>query len=559
MPHSQRLPIAILFLTTVVLSLIPFFKVGFTTSDDVQYFITAQQNWQYWMMDHHYFALGQGRFFYLITKYFYYVPYLADNFFVTKTIQYITLLSCYLLFAYIVYRILRSQALGLLTLLMLVLNTCINKSGNFIAVTAYPFFFTFSFLVFLLGVLQLVNYYQRGGRWRPLWASLLFFAAALFYENYVIFILLVVLYVAVRHLRRDGWSQMWGEKNFWRETTPIALSAIIYVIIYVTYRNWVAANFPETVFYDGTQLTGNSGFSLEKFFRIVTRCTLVALPGQNYFLSKDIVASNALLTTDFHNTPLFLLTHASAVVIANAVIQSLLFVLLIRQVRLNSVSYRKLLTVAACALLFAFSANILIAVTLKYQEWSTWLWGYVTSFYSFFGIALTLAVIVTLTLKLVYNGIWNKILQGFWSLTIFFIAVITGFSNESLSREWQRSQARFVAIDEMGKEGAFDILPDEALLYTEGLHTTSPTAYFICKGTDDIEDYITLRSGRKFQYAIDSAQMAAKRGQYAADKIYTIDAKEIGKTSSILVNITSSGKELYSKRCCPFECRPQKR
>ena len=107
MPHSQRLPIAILFLTTVVLSLIPFFKVGFTTSDDVQYFITAQQNWQYWMMDHHYFALGQGRFFYLITKYFYYVPYLADNFFVTKTIQYITLLSCYLLFAYIVYRILR--------------------------------------------------------------------------------------------------------------------------------------------------------------------------------------------------------------------------------------------------------------------------------------------------------------------------------------------------------------------------------------------------------------------------------------------------------------------
>ncbi len=528
------------FVVTVILSLIPFFKVGFTTSDDLQYFVTAQQSWQYWLMDHRAYAEGQGRFYFLITKFFYYVPYLADNFVVTKLIQYTTLLGCYLLFAHIVYRIFRSRTIGLMTLLLLVFNTCVTQYKYFIAVTAYPFYFTFSFLIFLCGVLLMVNHYQRGGRWKPLWAGLLFFVASLFYENYLVLTLLVVLYVFLRHLRRDGIGRMWSNTAFWREIVPMALSVVVYTAIYVGYRHWLAVAMPEMNTYNGAQLADGDNFSLNKFFRIVTRLTLVALPGHNYFHSKSIIAENSLLLRGLYNNPGYMLTHSSAIVIVNALLQSILFVLLCRRMDMRQYSWRKLLAVLAGALFFAFSANALVAVTPKYQEWSPWIRGYVTSFYSYFGVALAMAVLVALTLKMVSRPKWNRLIRGSWTILIFFFAVLIGSSNEHLSREWQRSQNRFVVVDEMARSGYFDTLPDDALIYTSALHSTSNTASYICESSRDVENYIDLRARRKFHYASDSASLSQKKAELPSSPCYIFGARESKKANELLVAVADS-------------------
>ncbi len=534
------------FVATIILSLIPFFKVGFTTSDDLQYFVTAQHSWQYWLMDHRAYAEGEGRFYFLITKFFYYAPYIADNFLVGKLIQYSALVGCYLMFAYLVNRIFRSRTIGLMTLLLLVFNTCVTRYGYFIAVTAYPFYFTFSFLIFLCGVLLLVNHYQRGSRWKPVWAALLFFVSALFYENYVVFILLVAFYILLRHWRRDGFGRMWGNSAFWREMVPMVLSVIIYTAIYVGYRHWLSVTMPEMAAYSGARLTDGDGFTIDKFFRVVTRLTLVALPGQNYFQSKSLIAENSMLLRGLYNNPGYILTHSSAIVIVNALLQCILFVLLCRRIDVQKHSWRKLLAVLAGALFFAFSANALIAMTPKYQEWSTWLKGYVTSLYSYFGIALTIAVLVALTLKTISSQWGRRLLHFFWAFLVFFFAVIIGTANEHLSREWQRSQNRFVVIDEMSRAGFFDALPDDALLYTEALHTTSRTAYAICEGTDDIEDLIDLRAGRKFHYAIDSAMLEQKRTEYPSAPCYLFGAREVQKANGLLVTVAdSSGADCF--------------
>ncbi|MBR3529011.1 MAG: hypothetical protein IKN84_05045 [Bacteroidales bacterium] len=528
------------FVATIILSLLPFFKVGFTTSDDVQYFVTAQQSWQYWLMDHRAYAEGQGRFYFLITKFFYYVPYLADNFLVAKLIQYATLLGCYLMFAYLVYRICRSRTMGLVTLLLLVFNTCVTRLNYFVAVTAYPFYFTFSFLIFMCGVLLLVNHYQRGSRWNPVWAGLLFFVSALFYENYVVFILLVALYVFLRHWRRDGITHLWRSATFWRELAPMVLSAVVYVALYVGYRHWLVSTMPEAALYGGAQLSDGDGFSLSKFFRLVIRLTLIALPGQTYFHGRGLIADNSLLLGGLRSNPFYLMTHASAIVIVNALLQCLLFVLLCRRLDVRQYAWRKLLAVLAGAMLFAFSANMLVAVTPKYQEWSGWLRAYVTSFYSYFGVALAMAVFVVLTLKMVSNQRGIRLLRGFWAFLIFFFAIIIGTANEHLSREWQRSQNRFVVIDEMAREGYFDTLPDDALLYTEALHTTSRTAYSICEGTIDVENYIALRAGRKFHYAIDSAALEQRRAEFPSAPCYLLGASEVQKGNGLLVTVADS-------------------
>ena len=72
---------------TAVLTLIPFFSVGFTTADDFQYYNTAQTSWQIWMADAKIYAESTGRFYFLVTKVFYYVPYLIDSFGYTKAVS----------------------------------------------------------------------------------------------------------------------------------------------------------------------------------------------------------------------------------------------------------------------------------------------------------------------------------------------------------------------------------------------------------------------------------------------------------------------------------------
>ena len=533
------------FLATILLSVLPFFRVGFTTSDDAQYFVTAQQSWQYWLMDHQVYAQHQGRFYLLVTKFFYYIPYLADNFFVTKVIQYVSLMACYALFAYLVYRIMHSRMLALLVMLLMVFNTCIAQMNYFIPVTAYPFYFSFSFMVFLCGILMFVNYYQNAGehsvrsrRLNPVWGSLLFFVAALFYENFLVFMLLFGIYVFLRHWRRDGFGRLWCNASFYRELVPVVVAMVIYVAVYVGYRRWLSATMPELAFYSGALLSGENGFSWRSFFRLVSNCTLVTLPGQTYFQSRALVAGNSLALSGMRNSPLFILTHASAVVIVNALLQAGLFLFIVRRLQSRGWSWKRLLAVAVAALVFAFSANMLIAVTVKYQEWSHWLKGYVTSFYSYFGMALALALLVVATLKWADGGRWIRWVRGAWTFLVFFFAVVIGFSNEHLSREWQRSQNRWVVIDQMADAGYFGTLPDDALLCTEGLHRLSPTSYAICEGTYDIENYITLRSGRKFSYAIDSAGLEAQLLEHPDAPRYTFSALESKKTNELLVTVS---------------------
>lgn len=535
---NEKLFLGFAFILTAILSLLPFFHVGFTTSDDVQYYVTAHRSWDYWIMDHQAYAQGQGRFYFLITKFFYYVPYLCGSFLNVKIVQYVSLIACYCLFSYIVYRIFRCKWLAALTLLFLVFDTAVTAMGYFIAITAYPFFFSFSFMLFLTGVLTFINYYERGGKWRPIVAAVLFFLSALFYENYLVFILLVGIYIFVRHWRRDGFVKLWRNRDFYREVLPVAVVMIVYVGCYLGYRRWVATTVPEAAFYSGAAIS-SEGFSLGNFFRLLRRCTFITLPGQPYFYSKTYVSENSLLLGGHRNNPLFILTHASAIVVVNALLQTVILWVLTRRRWFDKISWRKIGLGVALALVFAFSANVLIAVTPKYnQDWAVWLKGYVTSFYCYFGVMLAFALIVVATLKLCRRHGTNTFVRVLWCVLFFFFAVLTGYSNEHLSREWQKSQNRFRVLDFMGKEGYFDTLQDGAILYTEELHKTSKTGYSICIGTEDIGNYIDILTSNQFKEAIDINSLCSYLDENPDATVYYLHACETKKAAELLVAVS---------------------
>lgn len=522
------------YAATAVLTLLPFFHVGFTTSDDFQYFNTAQQNWDYWMMDAEAYAHGAGRFYFLITKIFYYVPYLFDSFAWAKFVQYSSLLACYLLFTYLVIRIFKSQRLGALTLLLLIFNTSIDSAGRFCPPVSFNFYFHFSFLLFMLGMLLFLNYTERKGYWRVIVSSLLFFAAYLFYETYLIFAVLFCLYILIRNWQQFGFVGMLKNKKFYQEIVPYFLVSVIYVGCYIGYRHYLEQTIPDYHFYEGATLSAN--FSLSHFFRILNKCTVYTLPGKIYDIDNDVVAENSLFIDGHYDNLLFILTHASAVAYINALIQCGILWFLIRKTDFQQLSWKKIYIGILVALVFAFFAHTLIAVADKYNaEWYRWMKAYVTTFYSYFGMMLVIALVIWASLKAISSATIQKIIAIVWCVLLFGFSIVNTYTNEHLSRAWERSQNRITVIQLMAQDGFFEKIPEGALIYTEALHHTSDLGFSICDNTYDFEKNINWRANKDYQFAQNYQGLFDKMADYPDAPLYFIQAVESQKHNELLL------------------------
>lgn len=521
-------------LAVAVLMAIPLFDIGFNTSDDFQYYVTAQQSWDYWAMDHYYYAIT-GRFYFLITKYFYYVPYLLDNFLAAKVIQYGTLYGAYLLFVYLVGRVLHSRKAALITLLLLLINTVAAPPNYFIAVASYPFYFTFSLIIFLLGCLMYVTYYQRpeGERrlWRPWVGGLLIFISFLFYETYLIFAMMLGLYVLIRHWRREGFAPMLRNRATYHETLPLLIAAVIYVAIYMGYRLYLQHS--GISFYDGTSFNAAT-FSLSNFWRVMYKCATIALPGQIFFHKKGLIADYSLLPGGHSNSPLSIMGHASPTTWICALLAAGLLWWLTKKP--STLTWRQVVKTVVVGTAIALFAHTLIAVSEKYNaDWASWMKGYVTSLYSYFGVALVLMAAVTASLKGIRRTGWRNALRILWCIILCYFTLLNGYTNEHMARAQACNKNRVDILNHMGRSGYFDALPEDAIVYTDALHRFSQMAFAIANDTEDIEDLINLRCKNKLRCTDKYEMLKAFAADTPEAPVYFINAIESKKSGELLV------------------------
>ena len=227
MSKKEKLFWLLAYATTLLLTLLPFFQVGLTNTDDFQYYNTSHFPGQ-WVFDATVYAHGAGRFYFLLTKYFYYVPYLFDNYALTKFIQYFTTACSYALFSFLVYKMFRSKRLGALTGLLLIFNMSLGID-NFYPPTSFPFYFHFSLIIFLAGLLLYVNYCEKGGYWRVIVSAALVLLACLFYENYILFSVFFIIFVIVKEWCRNGFVAMMKSKEFYKRLCPLVAVGVILV------------------------------------------------------------------------------------------------------------------------------------------------------------------------------------------------------------------------------------------------------------------------------------------------------------------------------------------
>lgn len=365
----KKTGIIILWILVIFSALIPFFRVGFTTGDDLEYYLTRLQGLSYWLTDAAAYAKGQGRFYFYLTKPLGNIPYLIDHFYFTKVVQYVSLFAAYGVFAYLVFRIFKSRTLSLILFLMLIVWTQITFNHH-IPTIAYPFSFSLSFILFLSACLLFIRYTETMRYRMVIYSALLFFVTLLFYENFLLFLGVFGLYILIRNIRIHSLRKVFKTSQLYKEIVPYLLSGLVYVGIYFTFQHAYSSN------YTGALVAEN--FSFSHFCQILWHCTIVVLPALNFIRELKILTFGHPGGLMAHVG--FALTHAPVRVYIEAVAACILFVYYIRRWRVN-IPYSKLIAGIGIALVLSFFFHSLIGVTEKYNaDWYKWMRGYTTSF-----------------------------------------------------------------------------------------------------------------------------------------------------------------------------------
>ncbi len=533
--------IYVAWIIVIILTLIPFFRIGFTTGDDIEYFLNGRQGWRYLFEETDRLAKEQGRFFFYLTMPLGNIPYLIDNFYFTKIVQYGSLILSYFLFAYFVFKIFKSRNLSLILLLMLATWMQVTFNHH-IPITAYPFSFSFAFSLDIIACLLFIRYLETGRYKWVAWSALIFFSTLLFYENNILFLACWGVYILVRNIRRFSLNKVFVKSEFYKEIVPFILAGCIYIVVYTAFQHHFMTH------YAGNALADN--FSLSNFFQILWHCTTIMLPCMNFLMEQSAIEFNSVLLGGYTPSLLFALTHAPVRVYVWAFLACTLFIHYLHALHV-SIPRRKLILGIAFALALSFLVHVLIAATRKYNtEWYIWMRGYTTSFYALFGITLALALCLFGILQMVrpYKWLYETITVMVTGL-MFVTLVLTGMANDNLSREWQRSQNRFNMLDEMAKAGYFDQIPEGSILYGPDLQYSLNWGYHITKQPYGIGRYLNVRSGKTYFYETTPEGVRQTAAAHPEARIYCLQTGETVKAHELMLSVAEvgTGDELHEK------------
>ncbi|MCQ2284476.1 MAG: hypothetical protein MJZ57_06200 [Bacteroidales bacterium] len=530
----DKLVIEFLLLIVTIISLLPFFKIGFTTADDLEYYLTFL-NGNYWE-DAQIYAKYSGRFYFLITKPLYSLVYAANCFALLKFIQNALLLSSYIAFAHMIRKIFNAENLGIATYALLVCFTPVTSSLH-IPFIAYPGFFTLSFALLCLAVIFFLKYIETDKYAYVIVSAVLCFIVALFYETYLIFLLLFCLFLLIRNWRKYSIKNLFKTKDFYKEMLPFVCVVALYVGIYFIFRAFVDNQ------YDGSSFA--HPLNWENFRGIIHRCTLYVSPLQQYKLEHEAIQLNSPALVGHLLNYRFAFLHASPLAYIHALIVCFVLTCLLAQSKKN-LSWKVLIVTAVSALVFAWSSHFLIAVSAKYNiEWGAWIVGYVTSYYAYFGVIVLMLVMGLAVYKL--GSFWSPLRYVVMTLLMFsmaFMVVITDYTNDCLAHEWQRSEERFFLYDDMVQKQAFNGITEQDVFYCPSLYESGLWGNSISGDDRNAWSlYMNLRYGLKIQECNSLASLADILLNHPQTRVFVLDKKESVKYNDMLLTMAQVDPE----------------
>ncbi|MBO7134119.1 MAG: hypothetical protein J6W06_08180 [Bacteroidales bacterium] len=519
----------ILFLLVIIaiITLAPFFSAGIVTLDDFQYYITTRRGPSFWWEDAKFYASYAGRFYFLLVKPFYNIPYMIDNFLYTKIVQYVTLAVLYGLFSYFIYKIFKSRYFSLLVLLLLFVNTALTYMVY--PVVAYPFYFSFSLILFLLSMLLFFRY-AKTGLYRYLVLSVaLFFITLLFYETYIVFIGMFGLYICVRNVRKFGFKGVWKEKSFYKELLPFVFIVLLYLALYFIWRKIAASDVTEL--YEGSVFA--SDFSISNYVKLLWKLTYVCFP----FHLCDGFGSGTAVDYGAIGNLKYIIRNSELISYVNAILQTTLFVFIVRKIDFDSFRKRNILFAIVVAMVVALLSHSVLGLAGKYNsDW--WIESnncYVTSFFSYFGVMLALALTVVFIVKLVSKtNVVKGIVYVLLSLFIFIFSLSMNFSNRRMGTEYKQIQNYFRVMDYVVDHNGFNEIEAGSIIYFDcSKFYWRDTYQYLWVKTD--MKYIWVDSNEKLRAALENNGDAA---------IYYMELQKAYQYEDVMMTVSKLKKGL---------------
>ncbi len=505
-----------LFVITIVITLAPFFKVGITTADDLSNYTRYLDGTVFsssWI-----FARDAGRFYFIITIPIYSLPYVGDSFIFTKIIQNLFLLLSYAMAAILIKKFFNSREIALLFFLVLVMATPISTNYH-IPFIAYPFYFTFSFALLISAVLLFIKYTETNKYKFLIFSAIIFFISLLFYETYLLYLFFFCIWLFVRNIKLSGgFKNVFKSKTTYKEVVPYASAGLLYVILYFGFRLLLKN---EGEIYSGSSFAQN--FSWKNFLTVLYELTQTVFPLHIFKLNHIYINQLELSYNSSATSFISILKNTDLSTIVNIAVQLAIFIYLF--LRLKNISgYKKLGLGILFSLLFAFLSHSVLAMAEKYNTVdAATIKGYVTSYYSYFGIWLAILLFAIIIYKLVKK---NKYLKYttivLFSAAFAYVSIVNSYSNRVMARGWEQSQIRFSAINEMIEKEAFKDCPYGSLIYSPDMYWSDILGYVLVAQGFNWGTYVNIKSGTQLNIISSADRMIEAHYELPDAKIYRL-------------------------------------
>jgi hypothetical protein len=502
--HDKEKPYLYTILFAIALiSFYPLMFTGIATADDLHFYIISIRGivWE----DTLFFAKVTGRFYFYIVKVFYSLPYFIDHPAFLKACQLVPIFLCMFVFWRILKLVSGSDSVPVLFTLIFLATMQISRHTSLFV--AYPLYFTLSFFLILLSFHQLLIFF-RNHRKRHLIASvILYIAGLLFYEVYLFYIFFVGMAIlADRYLATGNNRDRIKQAAWWM--APYLVIVFLYVTAYFLYR------FYYPPIYEGSSFSKNP-ISFSSFLYVIWRLSVTAFPLTVYETSHQIFSEKSELITGYSPVLLNLILTARVEWIVKGILVAFLGYRLLGFI--EGIHLRKVLAFTLISVMMVFLPHILLGLTDKYNYYvgSGSMIGYITTFFSFFGVTLLLAGWIAYVAGKLSVSPVTRISFGIILATgLFLCSVLTDFSNYTIARDIRSANLRIYAMDELVKSDAFRAMPPNSPVYARTLYESpSVSAPNITEQAFNWYEYFDGRTGQFYPVGRDDSTFLSYASQ----------------------------------------------
>lgn len=451
--NNEKLFINILLFIIYLIALYPLTKIGITTSDDMDIFLFSHDLSSLINLNHHY-AFYQGRFYFLITRYIYALPYLIDSPLYFNAFYIFPFIGSFVLFVRLIERVFSNSSL---TLFSAVFITSIFQISYFYSITvAYPFFFTFSFCLMLISLHLILNYYNTKKYYLIILSSILILITYLFYEVFLSYFV-IHFFIVLWKNKINAHSSKQDIKKAFKDLLPFIIGITLYLIVYFLFRFHYQTN------YYGNDLSREFNFFV--FLESAFKLGLYSFPLKVFTSNIDLLENYSL---SFNN--LFNFLQIDLIYFVQGIIVSLLsFHALDNYKKIGS---KKLFYFFVAGILFYILPLMPVVITSKYYDNNYF--NYVPTFFALFGVLTCFTTLILLIINLLSN---IKILRlGFIviiCISIFFVSLFSNYTNSIVAKDWQYSNYRLKMVKDIFKDDLSLNLINYPICMEQAQHTSS--------------------------------------------------------------------------------------